>query len=494
MFLNIDAVPNSMLPSSVNKQKLSKEILLKLEDDLDIDEKISILFLMLNTDGYQEVFDLLQKYKKHKGRMLGEFIDKHPEDWENKLLESLCIIKNKQIIRKLGLSYEELDALYLPRTNCSRHLNPVSKCLYLLCEQLSEDRIKLLLQFVKNDMPVYDENLTDTDFLELHMLYWIHQNYISIYSVGKVRLQNLLQYLKRYEDLELIYEDLKTHVNHQNVLDIQHISPTNVDHLRGFSMREEDTQGVLNVKERNLKRINKGLCVIISQMLFASQKYETRFGTIADCKKLSDTFKGFGFTIAIYHNLNKDEILKKIKDIPTDFGTDYDCIFLCILSHGCKGGIISADVEEISIETIDHKFCCTELKDVIKVVIIQACQGDLNGQVNDTQSDDITTDGGADKDVPNILAFQNFCIFMSTMQGFVSVRHKEEGSWFIQEFCNILQTGKNLTFTEIAGQTINSVMNKRGKLNGTNSIAQLPELRQWRLHSDFQFPNWSCEE
>lgn len=491
MFLSVDAVPNSMLASNVSKRKLNGEIVLKLEDDLDIDEKISILFLMLNNDGYQEVYDLVQKFKRREARMLEEFINKHPEDWEHKLMESICVIKNKQIIRKLGLSSKDLNDLYLPGSKCSRHLNPVAKCLYLLCEQISEDRIKLLLQYVKNDLVTYDENLNDTDPLELHMLYWIQQEYISIYAGNEVRLQNLLSHLKKFEGLEIVYEDLKAYVSHQNVLDIQCINLTNEDHLQNFSMREDNSQRLSKVEKRNLKKINKGLCIIISQMIFASRKYQTRFGTIADCKKLSETFKGLGFTIAIFQNLNKDEILKKIEDISTQFGTDYDCIFLCILSHGCKGGIISSDEEEVSIETIEHKFCCIELKDVIKVLIIQACQGELTGQVNDGHSDDITTDGSTDSNVPNILAFKNFCIFMSTMQGFVSVRHKEEGSWFIQEFCNILQTGKNMLFLEVVNKTIESVTNKRGTLNGANSIAQLPELRQWRMHSDFQFSNWS---
>lgn len=111
---------------------------------------------------------------------------------------------------------------------------------------------------------------------------------------------------------------------------------------------------------------------------------------------------------------------------------------------------------------------------------------------------------------------------MSTMQGFISVRHKEEGntqlslcymlvpnifiigviiyyiinfyfigSWFIQEFCNILQSGRNkITFLEAIRKTIHSVMKKKGKLNETNSIAQLPELKTCRLLTDFQLPDY----
>lgn len=68
------------------------------------------------------------------------------------------------------------------------------------------------------------------------------------------------------------------------------------------------------------------------------------------------------------------------------------------------------------------------------------------------------------------------------------------GSWFIQEFCNILQNGGNkITFLKAIRKTIQSVMKKKGKLNGTNSIAQLPELKTCRLLTDFQLPDYRTD-
>lgn len=123
---------------------------------------------------------------------------------------------------------------------------------------------------------------------------------------------------------------------------------------------------------------------------------------------------------------------------------------------------------------------------VIKIVIIQACQGEVAGKVDNGLITDSPTDG-----ISNILAYQNFCMFMSTMQNFVSVRHKTEGSWFIQEFCNILQQGGGkITFLCAVTKTIDSVMQKRGKLNGTDLVAQLAELRSFRLLTDFLLPHY----
>ncbi|XP_076766902.1 caspase-8 Dredd [Xylocopa sonorina] len=488
VFLNTDAisVSNFYLDDNTNKDKLSLEILPQVEDDLDMDEKISILFLMVNdyAQDFSQVYDLLQNHKEHKSYILTEFISKYPINWENKLLEAISVINNRKIIKKLGILFEDLNMLYLPTNrSCSRYLNLTAKCLYLLCEAMTQDKIELLLQYVRSDIIKYNDNLGDTDFLELHMLYWMQENYISIHLDGKVQLKNLLKHLKTFDELELICEDLKKHECRQNVLDIPCSSANRVQ-SEPFSMRQGINMS--NIEEEEIKTLNKGLCIIISQMYFAGQKFETRFGTMADCLKLSETFKGIGFTVEVFSNLKKDEILKKLENIPKEFGIDYDCIFVCILSHGCKGGIISSDEEEVSIEIIEHKFCCMQLKDVVKILVIQACQGKVTGQVNDN----LAIDGFTNYITPNILAYKNFCIFMSTMQGFVSVRHKKEGSWFIQELCNIIQNGNKMKFSDVITRTIRSVTEKRGKLDEVESVGQMPEVKSYRLLRDFYMPEY----
>lgn len=174
-----------IVPNNINEEELNSDILEKIGYDLDIDEIISVLFLMINDYAYSfnEVYGLLQKFKDNRSRVFVEFIKRHPENWKEKLLESLCIIQNRHIIRKLGNSFKDLELLYLPKNRlCSRYVNSLAKCLYLLCEALTESNIKYLVESVKNDLTEYQENFKDTDFLELHILYWIQQKYISIDS------------------------------------------------------------------------------------------------------------------------------------------------------------------------------------------------------------------------------------------------------------------------------------------------------------------------
>ncbi|XP_024879885.1 caspase-3-like isoform X1 [Temnothorax curvispinosus] len=81
------------------------------------------------------------------------------------------------------------------------------------------------------------------------------------------------------------------------------------------------------------RTINSGLCIIINQEHF-QKEYEKRCGTKADCITLSKTFKAFGFKVEVLQDLKKSEMLEKIRNISKDHGKKYDCLFLCILSHG----------------------------------------------------------------------------------------------------------------------------------------------------------------
>ena len=77
----------------------------------------------------------------------------------------------------------------------------------------------------------------------------------------------MLKHLKTLEDLELICEDLKKRENHQNVLDTQH--SLNTSHIRESFMEESS---ILSVEENDIRKLNSGLCIIISQMFFEDRK------------------------------------------------------------------------------------------------------------------------------------------------------------------------------------------------------------------------------
>lgn len=492
MSLVSDAIPRMDVETNMAKKNINLDILEKIENDLDIDDIISILFLMASDykNVFPKVFELYCKAKEYGTFVIVEVVKDNQENWEDKLLESICICNNRKVIKKLGLRYEDLKKYYL--SNCglyTKQLNPIAKCLYILCESLTVEETKALLHSVKEDKiflsidkdKKYEAMLEDIDQLELHLLYWMDIGYISIFSAKEGNLKDLLKHLNAFDDIKPIIRDLKCYDRNRNIS-----SAGTFEEATSFCQTNVIEPGY---SDKRIRKIKKGLCVIINEINFRGLQYETRFGTTVDADALLKTFKGFGFTVDIVENLTKREILSTIGNLSKQFGCDYDCIFLCILSHGYKGGIIAVDEKEVSIESIGNAFCCPEFSKIIKIVIIQACQGNIRGKI--LNHDSITTDGLDESVTADITARMNFCIFMSTLQGFMSLRDKREGSWFIQGLCNIFQrNGGKISFFECVTKVIEVIQNKRGTIND-DCIAQLPELLCCRLHSDFELPQYN---
>ncbi|XP_071637620.1 caspase-8 isoform X1 [Temnothorax longispinosus] len=484
MSLSVDAIAYHAAETVININ-----ILRQIEDDLDIDEKISILFLIIDnySDGFNNIFKLFET-KTENAYVIVDYVKKHPENWKEKILEALCILNNQEVIRKLRVSFNDLNLQYVPKLIFySRSINTVAKCLYRLCESLNENEQKLLLNNVKSENCNYEPLLDNVDYLELHMLYWIQIGYITISKDKLHNMKKLLKHLKKFKDgrLKIICIELEKLENNLHVVDNCGTLGCMIKSAYDKNYLQLTPPEVSSRTERHhyTRTINSGLCIIINQEHF-QKEYEKRCGTKADCITLSKTFKAFGFKVEVLQDLKKSEMLEKIRNISKNHGKKYDCLFLCILSHGYEGGVISSDEKEVSLETIERAVCCMKLKDVVKIVIIQACQGKTRGSINNC----LTTDGLSDSLAPieDIRQFENFFMFMSTMQGFLSIRHKEEGSWFIQEVCKIFKTyGNELTFVDCIRKIMKSIREKEGIIDGSQ-IAQLPEIRKDRLLSDFQ--------
>lgn len=177
MSLSVDAIAYNDVKTVININ-----ILCQIEDDLDIDEKISILFLIIDnyTDGFNDIFKLF-RMKMENAYIIVDYVKNHPENWEEKILEALCILNNREVIRKLRISFSDLNLQYVPKIKLySRSINVIAKCLYRLCESLDENEQKLLLNYVKSENCNYEPLLDNIDYLELHMLYWMQIGYITI--------------------------------------------------------------------------------------------------------------------------------------------------------------------------------------------------------------------------------------------------------------------------------------------------------------------------
>jgi len=165
------------------KTIINVNILRQIEDDLDIDEKISILFLIIENyaNAFSHIFSLYQKAQTEKAYIIIDYVKNYPDNWENKILEALCILDNREVIRKLGIPFDDLKEQYMPKFRLfARNINVVVKCLYEVCESLDEDEQTSLLTFVKSENSDYEPLLVNINNLELHILYWMQIKYITI--------------------------------------------------------------------------------------------------------------------------------------------------------------------------------------------------------------------------------------------------------------------------------------------------------------------------
>uniref|UniRef100_A0A8D1FPD1 Caspase-6 n=2 Tax=Sus scrofa TaxID=9823 RepID=A0A8D1FPD1_PIG len=185
-----------------------------------------------------------------------------------------------------------------------------------------------------------------------------------------------------------------------------------------------------------------------------------RRGTSADRDNLKRRFSDLGFEVKCFNDLRAEELLLKIHEASTASHVDADC-FLCVfLSHG-EGNHIYAYDAKIEIQTLTGLFKgdkCQSLVGKPKIFIIQACRGNQHDvpvlplDVVDHQTDkldaNLTQVDAAS--VYTLPAGADFLMCYSVAEGYYSHRETVNGSWYIQDLCEMLgKFGSSLEFTEL---------------------------------------------
>ncbi|KAK0161189.1 hypothetical protein PV327_009687 [Microctonus hyperodae] len=471
-------------------------VLKMIENELEINEKISILFLMLdNYNCFDKLFNLYQNYKcdtNINNYIISDFINEITE-WEDKFIEALCIVKNYKVLINLGECINNLQLKYLSReTRISYKINLGAKILHKLFDSFTTHDLEIFLNSVYKDI-IKDDRLNNINIIELHALYWIHIGYISI-SSGNGSLGKLLKHLKQQGQYDTpIYIDIEGYVR-DNVKKI---------HFNNFKSHNDTQNNVSNAeKSQNTSDtlseedifIKNGICLIINEVNFPHTEYDSRESSTIDALNLKKTFNGMKFEVELYNDITAGEIieiLNKLNEINTK---NYDCLVLCILSHGYPGGFISVDGTEISIDIIEQKICSSAYKNAVKILIVQACQGQNTGLAIDPNN--LATDGinkiqPLKRQLTNIDNYKLFFSFMSTMKHHISIRHRTEGSWFIEDVCDVLRsqktTGKNISIDQWSKEVKKKVQSRRGYIGKGELAGQLPETRD-RLAKEVFFP------
>ncbi|XP_008315389.1 caspase-6 [Cynoglossus semilaevis] len=211
-------------------------------------------------------------------------------------------------------------------------------------------------------------------------------------------------------------------------------------------------------EEYKMTNKRRGLAIIFNQeRFFWRLGLNDRHGTNADCYNLEIRLAALGFEVKSCHSYKQEEVKKVIDDAAAANHSDADCFMLIFLSHGENEHVYTHN-GKIDIQEIMSLFKGDKCKSLVgkpKIFIIQACRGDKHDDPV-TPCDDVDSEIKTNEVVVDASAFYtlpagaDFIMCYSVAQGYYSHRETINGSWYIQDLCELIkQYGDSLEFTEL---------------------------------------------
>ncbi|CAO1419666.1 unnamed protein product [Diamesa tonsa] len=313
--------------------------------------------------------------------------------------------------------------------------------------------------------------------------------------------RRLLQVIPKYADLLVMYstaeghsafrnqgsgswfiqalcEELKTNPQ-EDLLRIltgvnRRVAFTKQSHIPG-NERWDAKKQILNIKSmltkliflhQNPARITKdlsydfsnakrGLALIFNHETFKDPVHTERKGTKKDGDDLKAVLKELQFDVRVYMDLTLDEIRKVLDELSKEDYSNNDCLWVTVMSHGGKDGIISAADKDYNVEELWENFFgdkCESLIGKPKLFFIQACRGsmvdsgddDVSLNMVDCQLEESNANESMTKltqsEDPVIPNRADVLVMHSSAYGHISTRHMLKGAWFIQALCEELKT------------------------------------------------------
>ncbi|RVE76102.1 hypothetical protein OJAV_G00005760 [Oryzias javanicus] len=230
----------------------------------------------------------------------------------------------------------------------------------------------------------------------------------------------------------------------------------------GTQMTETDSFNTLPdlnpAEEYKMNRGRRGLALIFNHERFYWRLgLNDRSGTNADRYNLEKRLQDLSFDVRSYDNAKQTDVLDRIHEAAEEDHSDADCFLLVFLSHGENNYVYTYD-GMINIQEITAAFRGDKCRSLIgkpKIFVFQACRGDKH------DSPVVPSDAVDHKEVINevvidasalntLPAGADFLMCYSVAEGFYSHRETINGSWYIQDLCELLKKyGDTLEFTEL---------------------------------------------
>ncbi|XP_074652435.1 caspase-3-like isoform X3 [Tubulanus polymorphus] len=222
-------------------------------------------------------------------------------------------------------------------------------------------------------------------------------------------------------------------------------------------------------------RSKPGLVLIINQFT------QDRLGTEKDEDDIKQLFKNeLNFDVIVTRDLSKVDADRMIEEVKSKLKTGlHDSFVLFILSHGDKEGIktVGSDGHEepdvrLKIDELHKQLNSSSLPEMSgkpKVILVQACRGEqeMSGNI---ESDDKckTKESRTNEETQNQKQFipkeADFLTAYSQTNEYLSYRNTCEGSWFIQEFLDVLNDNKHCHVLDILTMVNSNIADRQTRI------------------------------
>ncbi|XP_064290143.1 caspase-10 [Passer domesticus] len=345
------------------------------------------------------------------------------------LAELLYRIRCHSLLEKLGYTKEKVQE----HLSVKGRISPYRQMLYELSENITSEMLQEIIFLLQSCLPKRWTILSALDLLTLLEKQGLltKDNVKILEDVCMTVSPDLLETIDCY----------KKGRDNKAANFTQGFSELNLEQRGEFRNVENESK---TVKSYKMDGPHRGFCLIINNVNFNSS---LRKGSCKDAEQLERVFTWLGLDVRTYTNLTSGEIKNLMKTWQhVQDHKDRNCFICCILSHGKSGAICGTDDEFVSIRLLTSHFTakqCPQLAAKPKLFFIQACQGDEIQRPVYVDTDGPTPDLSSVQErvslSESIPEEADFLLGMATVDGCVSFRHIQEGTWYIQALCSKLQ-------------------------------------------------------
>ncbi|EDV45383.2 caspase-8 [Drosophila erecta] len=498
----------------IHLDTIHQDDLIYAERDMNFAQKVGLCFLLYG-DNHSDATYILQKLLTMtrsdfpQSDLLIKYAKSRPETWRRHLVEALCIVGARKVLRKLGFCWQELKIHYLPHVaGITLHVHPLLKSLYRMCEELSVAQSGRLVLDVGEKVARQQAGdplrFYDPMYLEIFLLDWLTRRCIQLGDINVIgsNVQLLIEHLK-FNDLKeqakLLIDTIISNAPEPDLAEIDAMTikqETESDNQQSSSCSTaaapSKASALCRINALRLTRENAGIALIINQQEFhrnvskdlkkflSPKPLKIRIGTDVDKKRLTEVFSSMGYNVEAYDNVDHLDIVQRIRSA-CDRSLLRDSLVVCILSHGFEEAVYGANSIALKITDIENVLCSYEtLYNKPKLLVIQACQEKPDQKEEQNQLGlpfkiDVTTQSPSQH--------INLVRAMSTVSGFPALRHTHMGSWFIQSLCDAIECH---SASEHIADILMIVTNEVSEKRGQNDESMVPNVQSiFRQHVYF---------